>query len=290
MASPAEPIVRLEGVRHVYGPHGGKGVEALRGVSLAFYAGEHVAIIGPNGSGKSTLAKHLNALLLPTEGDAWVKGWNTRDPRHWRDVRSTVGMVFQNPDAQLVATVVEEDVAFGPENLGVPRDELRARVDWALDVVDMQAYRFRPPHLLSGGQKQRVAIAGVIAMRPQVLVLDEATAMLDPLGRRDVLRTVEHLNREEGMTIVAITHFMEEAALADRVVVMHAGQVVLDGPPREVFRQRERLQAWGLDVPHVTELAARLHALDPAFPPDVLSIEELVEAACQVWAGQEKAL
>lgn len=285
-ASPA-PIVRLEDVHHVYGVPGGRGVEALRGVSLAVCAGEYVAVIGPNGSGKSTLARHLNALLLPTKGDVWVKTWNTKDPRHRRDVRATVGMVFQNPDAQIVATVVEEDVAFGPENLGVPPDELRRRVDWALEVVGMKAYRLRPPHLLSGGQKQRVAIAGVIAMRPEVLVLDEATALLDPVGRWDVLRTVDRLNREEGMTIIAITHFMEEAVLADRVVVMHAGQVVLDGSPREVFHRRDHLLGLGLDVPPVTELAARLHALHPAFPPDVLNVEELVEAVQGVRAAQE---
>lgn len=287
MSASTAPIVRLEKVHHVYGAPAGRGVEALRGVSLTVHAGEYVAVIGPNGSGKSTLARHLNTLLLPTKGDVWVKTWNTKDPRHRRDVRATVGMVFQNPDAQIVATVVEEDVAFGPENLGVPRDELRRRVDWALEVVGMQAYRLRPPHLLSGGQKQRVAIAGVIAMRPEVLVLDEATALLDPVGRWDVLRTVDRLNREEGMTIITITHFMEEAALADRVVVMHAGQVVLDGSPREVFRQRDRLLNLGLDVPPLTELAARLHALHPAFPPDVLHVEELVEAVQQVMAAQE---
>ncbi len=278
------PLVRLENVHHIYA--GSRPVEALRGVSLALWPGEHVAVIGPNGSGKSTLARHLNALLLPTAGDVWVKAWNTKDPRHLQDVRATVGMVFQHPDAQIVATVVEEDVAFGPENLGLPRDELRRRVDWALDVVGMSAFRRRPPHWLSGGQKQRVALAGAIAMRPELLVLDEATALLDPIGRRDVLNAVMRLNRREGMAVVTITHFMEEAALADRVVVMCAGEVVLDGPPHRVFGHAERLRAWGLDLPPVTQLAHRLHALGFPIPPNIVTVEALVEAICRLQVAQ----
>lgn len=278
----AEPLIRLENVWHIYGSDTPTPVEALRDISLTIYSGEHITIVGQNGSGKSTLARHLNGLLLPTRGDVWVKNWNTRDLSHKLDIRSTVGMVFQNPDNQIVATIVEEDVAFGPENLGVPHRELRRRVDWALDIVNMDAYRHRPPHLLSGGQKQRVAIAGIIAMRPEVLVLDESTALLDPAGRREVLRIVQRLNRDEGVTIIAITHFMEEAILADRVIVMHAGQIALEGTPREVFSQVDRLLALGLDVPVVTEMAQRLHRLDPRIPPGVLSIDELDTAIRRV--------
>ncbi|MDQ7028507.1 MAG: ATP-binding cassette domain-containing protein [Ardenticatenia bacterium] len=201
-------------------------------------------------------------------------------------MRATVGMVFQHPDAQIVATVVEEDVAFGPENLGVPPAELRRRVDWALDVVGMTPYRRRPPHWLSGGQKQRVALAGAIAMKPDVLVLDEATALLDPIGRRDIWQAVIRLNREDNMTVITITHFMEEAALADRVIVMWAGQVVLDGPPRHVFGQADRLRAWGLDVPPVTQLAHRLHALGLVIPPDIVTLDDFVEAICALRAAQ----
>ena len=272
------PIIRVENLHFTYTPEHGKPVPALHGVSLSIAPGEYVAILGHNGSGKSTLARHLNALLLPTDGQVFIRDWNTRDAAHVLDIRSTVGMVFQNPDNQMVATIVEEDVAFGPENLGVPRAELMARVDWSLGQVDMLAHRLRAPHLLSGGQKQRVCIAGVLAMQPQVLVLDEATAMLDPLGRHEVLDIVHRLNREQGVTVVAITHYMEEAVDADRVVVMAGGVIELDGTPREVFSQVERLQALQMDVPQVTQLAGALHRFWPSFPDHLLTSAELTAA------------
>jgi energy-coupling factor transport system ATP-binding protein len=272
------PILRVEDLYYSYRSPSGEAVQALRGVSLSVEPGEYVAILGHNGSGKSTLAKHLNALLLPNAGHVWVKSWNTRDRGHWPEIRATVGMVFQTPDNQIVATIVEEDVAFGPENLGVPRPEMVRRVDWALEQVGMAAYRHRPPHLLSGGQKQRVCIAGVLAMQPDVLVLDESTAMLDPQGRQEVLETVRRLNREQGVTVVAITHFMAEAVEADRVVVLAEGQVALEGSPRQLFRQAERLRDLQLDVPPITELALRLHARYPSFPPDLLTVDEVVDA------------
>lgn len=273
------PILRVRNLHYTYEPEGAQPVTALRGVSLDVQPGEYVVILGHNGSGKSTLAKHLNGLLRPSKGDVWVKDWNTREREHLLAVRSTVGMVFQTPDNQIVATIVEEDVAFGPENLGLPHAELTRRVDWALDRVEMAAYRGRPPHQLSGGQKQRVCIAGIIAMHPEVLVLDEATAMLDPLGRREVLDVVRRLNRAEGVTVVAITHYMEEAAEADRVLVMEGGQIVLHGTPREVFRQVETLRALQMDVPQVTQAAFELAARRPGFPTDVLTVDEFVVAA-----------
>ena len=276
------PLIRIENLWHVYNQGGKRPIEALRGIWLEIQPGEYVVIVGQNGSGKSTLAKHLNGLLLPTRGDVWVNDWNTRDPQHKLAIRATVGMVFQNPDNQIVATIVEEDVAFGPENLGVPHDELRRRVDWALDLVGMSEFRHRPPHRLSGGQKQRVALAGVMAMKPQVLVLDESTALLDPVGRRQVLEIVRRLNREEGLTVIAITHFMEEAIHADRVIVLHQGEIALQGSPREVFRQADRLRALALDVPPITEVAQRLHALDSRIPPDALTVEELATAIQRV--------
>lgn len=268
------PIIRVENLHHTYTPERAAPVQALRGVSLTVHAGEYLVILGHNGSGKSTLAKHFNALLLPTQGNVWVKGWNTRERAYTLNIRATVGMVFQHPDNQFVATIVEEDVAFGPENLGVPRDELLRRVDWSLDRVEMSQYRHRAPHLLSGGQKQRVCIAGVLAMRPEVLVLDEATAMLDPLGRREVLDVVRRLNRGEGVTVVAITHHMEEAVEADRVIVMEEGRIALEGTPREVFRQVERLRELQMDVPQVTQLALRL-----GFDDAPLTVREFVALA-----------
>lgn len=251
---------------------------ALQRVDLGIEAGEYVAIVGHNGSGKSTLAKHLNALLLPTRGSVLVDGLDTREPAHRRAIREMVGMVFQVPDNQIVATIVEEDVAFGPENLGVPHEEIVSRVEWALDLVEMGEFRHRAPHLLSAGQKQRLAIAGVMAMRSRCLVLDEATSMLDPAGREEVLASVRRLHREEGLTVVAITHFMEEAALAQRVVVMEGGRVALQGSPREVFGQPERLRELQLDVPVAMELAQRLHRWLPEFPANLIEEGELVEA------------
>lgn len=272
------PILRIENLHHIYQPESDAPITALRNVDLCVREGEYLVILGHNGSGKSTLAKHLNALLLPTEGDVWVNGWNTRDADHMLDIRSTVGMVFQTPDNQIVATIVEEDVAFGPENLGVPHDEMVQRVNWSLDQVGMQAHRLRPPHLLSGGQKQRICIAGVLAMQPRVLVLDEATAMLDPLGRQEVLDVAQKLNREQGVTVVAVTHFMREAVYADRVVILSEGEVALEGTPRELFRQVDRLRELHLDVPQTTELAYRLHRQYPSFPTDILTIDEMYAA------------
>ena len=275
------PIIRLENVHYTYQPESEQPIQALQGIDLTVQSGEYLVILGHNGSGKSTLAKHLNALLLPGEGEVWVKGWNTKEQQHIRDIRSTVGMVFQNPDNQIVATIVEEDVAFGPENLGVAQPEIVRRVDWSLDQVSMQPFRHRPPHQLSSGQKQRICIAGVLAMKPEVLVLDEATAMLDPLGRREVLDIARRLNKEEGITLIAITHFMEEAVEADRLVVLAQGRIVLQGTPREVFGQAERLREWQIDVPQVTQLALALHERVDGFPKDILTVAEFVSAVRQ---------
>ncbi|MCX6045172.1 MAG: energy-coupling factor transporter ATPase [Chloroflexi bacterium] len=276
-----EAIIRIEHLHHTYQPESSQPVQALRDVNLTIGKGEYIAILGHNGSGKSTLARHLNGLLLPTQGDVWIKTWNTKVRAQMRDIRATVGMVFQVPDNQLVATIVEEDVAFGPENFGVPHAELVRRVDWALEQVNMLPFRHRAPHLLSGGQKQRICIAGVLAMQPAVLVLDEATAMLDPLGRQEVLQTAKRLNQEQGVTVVAITHFMHEAIQADRIVVMAEGQVVLENTPRALFQQVDKLRALHLDVPQVTELALALQQQFPDFPSDLLSVEEMVAAVQQ---------
>ncbi len=273
------PIIRVENVHFAYPPEGkGAPVTALRGVDLTIEEGEYVAIVGHNGSGKSTLSKHLNALLVPSEGRVLVRDWLTTDREHLRDIRSTVGMVFQSPDNQLVATIVEEDVAFGPENLAVPHDEIVRRVNWSLERVDMLAFRHRAPHLLSGGQKQRICIAGVLAMQPRVLVLDEATAMLDPLGRREVLDITHRLNKENGVTVIAVTHHMDEAAQADRVIVMSEGRIALQGTPREVFAQVDQLRALQLDVPPITQLAHALHQTMPDLPTDVFTVEQFVTA------------
>lgn len=240
--------------------------------------GEFVAVLGHNGSGKSTLAKLCNAILLPEEGRVLVDGMDTADESRKYDIRQTVGMVFQNPDNQIVATIVEEDVAFGPENLGVEPTEIRRRVDDALKAVEMYDLREKEPHRLSGGQKQRVAIAGIIAMQPDCIVLDEPTAMLDPRGRAEVVKTIRRLNREQGITIVLITHFMDEAAQADRVVVMNDGKIIMDGTPRHVFSHVEELKRVGLDIPQATELAAALNREGWALPQDILTVEECVDA------------
>jgi len=275
------PIISCKGLHHRYDAGEAGGVDALIDIDLEIERGEFVAIIGPNGSGKSTLAKQFNALLLPTKGRVLVAGHDTSDPDFLWDIRKTCGMVFQNPDNQIVATVVEEDVAFGPENLGIPPSEIVTRVNAALAAVEMGYYREHAPHQLSGGQKQRVAIAGILAMEPEVLVLDEPTAMLDPSGRREVLACVKRLNKEKGITVVFITHFMDEAAEADRVIVMQEGRIALEGSPREVFSQVEELKAAGLDVPQVTELAKRLCRLGIDVPMDVLTVDELVAAVCR---------
>lgn len=258
-------------------------VVVLDGIDLKVEKGSFVALLGHNGSGKSTLAKHFNALLLPTGGSVLVEGMDTREEDKVYDIRRMVGMVLQNPDNQLVSTVVEEDVAFGPENLGVPPREIRRRVDDALKQVGMYDYRRHAPHKLSGGQKQRVAIAGILAMQPECLVLDEPTAMLDPQGRREVLDTICRLNQEQGMTVVLITHYMEEAAQAARVVVMHDGLIRMDGTPRQVFSRVDELKAMQLDVPQPTELCDRLRRSGVALAGDILTAGECAEALARQW-------
>ncbi len=276
-------FIEIENVRHVY--HTGQKDEnekaALFHLNLSITAGEFVAVLGTNGSGKSTLAKHLNAILTPDEGVCRIDGMDTKETDHLWDIRQQVSMVFQNPDNQIIAAVVEEDVAFGPENLGVPAAEIRFRVEEALAAVGMTEFRNFAPHLLSGGQKQRVAIAGALAMRTRCLVLDEPTAMLDPAGRKEVLATVMDLHRRSGLTIVYITHFMEEAAAADRILVMEKGELVEDGPPRDIFRQVERMKQRGLDVPLAAEIAWRLRRQGICLPEDIITDEELVAALCQ---------
>ena len=255
-----------------------QGTVALRNVDLTIEKGSFVAVLGHNGSGKSTLAKHMNAVLLPSGGRVFVAGMDTLDEQQIIAIRRAVGMVFQNPDNQIVANVVEEDVAFGPENLGVPSEDIRRRVDEALAAVGMDAFTRHAPHLLSGGQKQRIAIAGIIAMAPQCIVLDEATAMLDPAGRREVLSTIETLHREMGITVVLITHHMDEAILADRVVVMNEGRVAMDGTPTEVFTRVEELEAMGLTVPDTVQLLHRLRAAGYDVPLDALDVESCADA------------
>jgi len=273
-------LIAVSSLSHTYGAGTEHEVRALEGIDLHVGRGEFLVVIGPNGSGKSTLARHFNGLLLPTRGRVLVDGMDTRDPAHLWSIRQGVGMVFQNPDNQIVATVVEEDVAFGPENLGVPSGEIRSRVDDALALVGMERFSLHAPHLLSGGQKQRVAIAGALAMRPVCLVLDEATAMLDPKGRQEVLATVGRLNRDEGLTVVLITHFMEEAIGADRVVVMDRGRIALEGSAVEVFAQDELLERIGLGVPQVVEVCRRLTRGGHPVPPSVLTTADLVDFLC----------
>jgi len=276
-----KPVIEIRNISYTY-PNAV--TPALEGVTLDIFPGTFTAILGSNGSGKSTLAKHLNAILTPTGGKVLVDGLDTALEENLIPIRRRVGMVFQNPDNQIVANVVEDDVAFAPENLGVEPAEIRRRVDDALRQVGMYDFRMHAPHLLSGGQKQRVAIAGVLAMEPSVLVLDEPTAMLDPQGRREVLRTVETLRREKGMTVILITHHMDEAALADRVVVIDRGRIALDGTPREIFSQGERLELLKLTVPESTKLIHQLNAAGMHLPPDALTPEEcaaaIAEALC----------
>ena len=250
---------------------------AIDGVDVDIKKGDFVAVLGHNGSGKSTLAKHVNGLLLPTEGTVWVGDMDTRDEEHIWDVRKTAGMVFQNPDNQIIGNIVEEDVGFGPENIGVPTEEIWKRVEASLKAVGMTAYRLQSPNKLSGGQKQRVAIAGVMALKPECIILDEPTAMLDPNGRREVIRTIHELNRTEGITVLLITHYMEEAIEADRIIVMDDGRIVMDGQPREIFSRVKELKSHGLDVPQVTELAWELKEAGMPLTDGILSREELVE-------------
>ena len=273
-----EPIIKTQDLLFRYTTEEGVAPTVLDRISLTIEPGSFVAILGHNGSGKSTLAKHFNAILLPTDGKVYVDGMDTADEERLLDIRRRVGMVFQNPDNQIVASVVEEDVAFAPENLGVPSPEIRQRVDEALATVGMTAYARHAPHLLSGGQKQRVAIAGVLAMEPECIVLDESTAMLDPVGRREVLSTVKRLNREKGITIVLITHHMDEAAQADRLVVMHDGRVVRDGPPAQVFQDVDGLRALGLEVPESVALMYELRKSGVDAPLDALDVESCAAA------------
>ncbi len=276
----AAGIIETKGLHHVYRGHEGD-THALGGIDIRIEEGDFVAIIGRNGSGKSTLAKHFNAILLPTEGRVLVLGMDTRDTGLLWSIRQAVGMVFQNPDNQIVATVIDEDVAFGPENLGVPTPEIAERVDAALRQVNMLALRHHAPHLLSGGQKQRVAIAGVLAMHPKLLVLDEATAMLDPVGRAEVIETILALRSIAKMTTVLITHHMDEAVLAHRVIVMDEGRVVASGTPAEVFAQPELLESLGLDVPLAAKLAKELIRSGLSLPEGILTAAQLVDSLCQ---------
>ena len=284
----ADTIIKTEELAFSYPTEQGQApLAALNGVSLEIERGSFVAVLGHNGSGKSTLAKHMNAVLLPAGGTVWVDGMDTCDEQYLLEIRRRVGMVFQNPDNQIVANVVEEDVAFGPENLGVPTEEIRRRVDAALKAVGMEEFVLQAPHHLSGGQKQRIAIAGIIAMEPACIVLDESTAMLDPSGRREVLDTVRRLNREKGITVVLITHHMDEAAMADRIIVMDGGQSVMDGTPKEILPRMTELRAIGLDVPHTVELLYGLREDGFDVPVDALSVEECADAIVTALKGRE---
>lgn len=276
-----KPLISFDDVSFAYGKSSsGETFQALERVSLAVFEREFVAVLGHNGSGKSTLAKHMNALLTPSSGQVTVCGFDTADQNQIWKIRQQVGMVFQNPDNQLVATTVEEDVAFGPENLGIPSAEIQSRVTEALQTVDMLDYRLHSPHQLSGGQKQRVAIAGMICMRPQCIVLDEPTAMLDPQGRREVMDTIHRLNKEEGITVVHITHHMDEVINADRILVMDQGKIALEGTPREVFEQSDLLRKIQLDVPQVVDLAQRLRNRGYPIPEGILTVQEMAVHLC----------
>ena len=276
-----ENIIKIDNLYFQY-PHGEDEEPklAIKGVSLEIEEGSFTAIIGQNGSGKSTLAKNLNGLLLPSKGAVYVSGMDTRDEDKIWDIRQTAGMVFQNPDNQLVSAIVEDDVAFGPENIGIDPVEIRARVDEALDAVKMGKYKRKAPHLLSGGQKQRIAIAGVVAIRPRCIIFDEPTAMLDPRGRKDIMEIIEKLHRE-GITVILITHFMDEAVRADRVVIMNKGETLLDGTPEHVFSQDELIRSARLDVPMAAEIAIYLRENGIDVPPEVVTAERLKEFVCQ---------
>ncbi|WP_250228249.1 energy-coupling factor transporter ATPase [Anaeropeptidivorans aminofermentans] len=260
-------------------------IRALDNISLEIEKGDFVAVLGHNGSGKSTLAKHINVILKPTEGAVFVNGMDTRDESLIWNIRQNAGMVFQNPDNQIIATIVEEDIAFGPENLGIAPSEIRRRVDESLSMVNMGEFKKSTPSYLSGGQKQRIAIAGILAMRPSIIVLDEPTAMLDPIGRKEVINTVMRLNKEEGITIVLITHFMEEAVKANRVVVINEGQIAMDGTPKGIFRREDELRNLGLDIPQVTELSHALREKGLNIEDDIITIDEMADKLCQLKSG-----
>jgi energy-coupling factor transport system ATP-binding protein len=271
-------MIKMENVTYEYKSLIDDSIQsAVKKINVEVKRGEFLVILGHNGSGKSTLAKLMNGLLIPTYGEVNVIGMNTKDEDEIWNIREKAGMVFQNPDNQIVATIVEEDVAFGPENLGVPPIEIRKRVDEALDIVEMTDYKRHAPHLLSGGQKQRVAIAGILAMKPDCIIFDEPTSMLDPNGRIEVMNTIKRLNENEDKTIILITHYMDEAVQGDRVLVMEEGEIVMEGTPKEVFSQVEKVKSYGLDVPQVTELAYELRKAGIELKDDILSIEELVE-------------
>ncbi|MBY0754737.1 energy-coupling factor transporter ATPase [Clostridium sardiniense] len=279
----SQEMIKCENLVFKYTSHE-DGMEryAINGVNLTVEKGEFLVVLGHNGSGKSTLAKHMNALLLPTDGIVYVDGLNTKDEDNVWDVRAKAGMVFQNPDNQMVATIVEEDVAFGPENLGVDPKEIRKRVDESLQKVGMSEYKRHAPHLLSGGQKQRVAIAGILAMQPECIIFDEPTAMLDPSGRKEVLNNIKEINKQYGITIILITHYMDEAAEADRIVVMDDGKLIMGGTPKEVFSQVELMKKIGLDVPQVTELSYELNKEGIKLDNKIINVDEMVEALCQL--------
>lgn len=276
-----QSLIEIKNLKHSYIDTDGNEIHALNGVSLDIYKGEYIAIIGANGSGKSTLARHLNALLLPTEGKCIVAGMDTADDKNLWNIRQHVGMVFQNPDNQIVAAIVEEDVAFGPENIGVPPAEIRTRVDNALAAVGMTEYAKHAPHLLSGGQKQRVAIAGVLALEPDCIVLDEPTAMLDPRGRIEIVNTVKKLNREKNITVVYITHYMEEAMQADRIIAMEHGVIKMQGKPEEIFTKVKELHALGLETPLAAQAAFDLRQEGIKLADGIISNEELTEELCR---------
>ncbi|MDQ0149841.1 energy-coupling factor transporter ATPase [Eubacterium multiforme] len=279
----SQEMIKCEDLVFKYTSHE-EGIEkyAINGVNLSVKKGEFLVVLGHNGSGKSTLAKQMNALLVPTDGFVYVDGLNTKDEDNVWDVRAKAGMVFQNPDNQMVATIVEEDVAFGPENLGVDPKEIRKRVDDSLEKVGMSKYKRHAPHLLSGGQKQRVAIAGILAMQPECIIFDEPTAMLDPSGRKEVINNIKEINKEYGITIVLITHYMDEAAEADRIVVMDDGKLILEGTPKDVFSKVELMKKIGLDVPQVTELSYELNKEGINLDSKIINVDEMVEALCQL--------
>ncbi|MCR6514680.1 MAG: energy-coupling factor transporter ATPase [Clostridium sp.] len=276
-------MIRCENVSFKYTSHeDGEIKYALKDINLSVKRGEFLVVLGHNGSGKSTVAKHMNALLIPSDGNVYVDELNTRDEDNVWDIRSKAGMVFQNPDNQMVATIVEDDVAFGPENLGVDPIEIRKRVDESLEKVGMSEYKRHAPHLLSGGQKQRVAIAGILAMQPDCIILDEPTAMLDPSGRKEVIKNIKEINKEYGISIVLITHYMDEAAEADRIVVVDDGRAIMEGTPKKIFSNVLKMKEIGLDVPQVTELSYELNKAGISIDREIINVDEMVDALCQL--------